>query len=186
MACSGRQAKTDTALVRPESERPSTPWYRTWKLVAAVGVIVLVVVCGAIVVSETSRNDQSPGQNGPDQVAVADWWVHARDDFTNLRNAVDQTQRALTRPDEEELRTGCQLIHDIAEVSLKAKMPTPNAELTAQIQSMIEDFHSASHMCLSAAAGSTNNYYGEFRSYLEQAQNQMNAAEDRVSTLTQA
>ena len=76
----------------------------------------------------------------------------------------------------------CQRIHDTAEVSLQGKMPTPDAELTAQVHAMIEDFHLASHMCLSALSGSTNQYAIEYLTYVDQAQRQMRAALDLVHT----
>lgn len=167
------------------AEPPAARWYRTWKLVWVVGVIVLLVVVGAIVAVKTNSTHQTPASS-PEKEAVVSWWARARDDFSTLQSAVDQTQRALDQLDETNLKAGCQLLHDTAEVSLEAKMPTPDPELTAEVRSMIEDFHAASHMCLSAAAGSLNNYSGEFQSYLEQARNQMLAAQDKITTLTRA
>ena len=174
-------------MVASADELPAIPWYRTWKLIAVVGVLVLLLASGAIaVVIQTNRTHQTAVGASSEKEAVVNWWVRAHDDFSTLQDAVNQTKRGLSKYDGTELKAGCQLMHDTAEVSLEAKMPTPDPDLTAEVRSMIEDFHEASHMCLSAAAGSMNNYSGEFRSYLEQAEMQMQAAQDKVTTLTQA
>ena len=177
----GNNAVVDVAPT--EDGQRTTPWYRTWKLIPAVSVVVLLLAASAIAVVVVSDRSDKTSAASSEQQAVADWWAHARDDFSLLQEAIDKTNRGLTRGDGTELKEGCQLMHDTAEVSIEAKMPTPDPELTAEVRSMIDDVHQASHMCLSAAAGSMNNYAGEFRSYLEQAQLQMQAAQDRATTL---
>jgi hypothetical protein len=52
---------------------------------------------------------------------------------------------------------------------------------------MIQDFHTAAHMCLSIAAGSMNEYSGEFSAYLDQVARHMKAARDIITKrLTEA
>jgi hypothetical protein len=41
---------------------------------------------------------------------------------------------------------------------------------------MMEDFHTAAHMCLSVAAGSMNEYSGEFSAYIDQGDRIIKAA----------
>ncbi len=180
----------DNALIgvaSPAGSRRVTRWYHTWRLIAVVCVAVLLSAGGAIaIVVQSNRTHPTPVAANADREAVATWWTHARDDFSVLQEAIDKAKRGLAENDITELKAGCQVMHDTAEVSLEAKMPTPDPELTAEVRSMIEDAHQASHMCLSAAAGSMNNYAGEFRSYLEQAEIQMHAAQDKATTLSQA
>jgi hypothetical protein len=72
-------------------------------------------------------------------------------------------------------------MHDTAGVELQAHMPTPDPDLTAELQAGAEDSHAAAHMCLSAAAGSMNNYHGEFRASLDQAGKHVSAAEELIN-----
>jgi roadblock/LC7 domain-containing protein len=81
------------------------------------------------------------------------------------------------------LAAACQHVHDAAEVRLQSHLPSPNAELTAELHAAIEDFHSAAHMCLAVAAGSPVNYDGEFLSSMTEANRHMSAAQDMINNL---
>jgi hypothetical protein len=160
-------------------------WRRRKWTIAIAGVAVAAVVGGAtIAVADAlgGLHAKTVTADTSRQAAISNWWSGAHDDFTALQTAVDDSRKAASRNDDTAMYAACQQIHDTAEVSLQSKMPTPDAELTAQIRAMIEDFHLASHMCLSALSGSTNQYAFEYLTYVGQAQRQMRAAQDLINT----
>jgi hypothetical protein len=163
---------------------PPTRWYRRWQVVGIVSLISAVVVAGVtITVLEAIRGQhaQTVAADTSHRAAIQHWWAGARNDFTALQNAVDDTRTAASRLDEAGVYSACQQMHDTAEVALQSKMPTPDAMLTAEVHSMIEDFHRASHLCMSEMRGSSNDWAGEYKSYVEQALRQMHAAQDFVN-----
>lgn len=160
------------------------PWYRRkWTIVIA-GAAAAVVIAGAVVVVDTvdGQHAKTVTADSSRHAAIVNWWSGAHDDFTALQNAVNDSKKAASRNDESAMSAACQQIHDTAEVSLQSKMPAPDAVLTAHVRAMIEDFHLASHMCLSALSGSTNEYAFEYMTYVDQAQRQMHAAQDLINT----
>jgi hypothetical protein len=98
-----------------------------------------------------------------------------------LQNALDDAQRALDRLDPTGFEAACQTMHDAGEVKLQAHLPTPNPDLTSELRAAIDDAHSAAHLCLSVAAGSMNNYDGEFIANVDQADRHMKAAQDLIN-----
>ncbi len=70
-------------------------------------------------------------------------------------------------------------MHETAENKLKAHLPSPDPELTADLQGAIDDVHSAAHSCLSAQAGASEQF-GEFISFTDQAEKQLWAAQDII------
>jgi hypothetical protein len=82
----------------------------------------------------------------------------------------------LADKDEAVLQKSCQDMHDAGAVDLRAHLPAPDADVTAEIDAAINDAHEASHMCLAAISGSLNSYAGEFDADLEQADKHLQAA----------
>ena len=178
-----------TEQLNPESTQagvsPRRPSYRRKWTIAIAGAAVAFVVAGAtiaVVDAVGGQHAQTVTADTSHRAAISNWWSGANGDFTALQTAVDDSKKAASQNDESAMYAACQQIHDTAEVSLQAKMPTPDAELTAQVRAMIEDFHLASHMCLSALSGSTNQYAFEYLTYVDQALRQMHAAQDLVNT----
>ncbi len=164
------------------SRRPS---YRRKWTIAIAGAAVALVVAGAtiaVVDAVAGQHTQTVTAETSHRAAISNWWSGAQGDFTALRAALDDSKKAASRNDESAMYAACQEIHDTAEVSLQAKMPTPDALLTARVHAMIEDFNVASHMCLSALSGSTNQDAFEYMTYIDEALRQMHAAEDMVNT----
>ncbi|WP_458315381.1 hypothetical protein [Mycolicibacterium brisbanense] len=104
------------------------------------------------------------------------WWVAAHTPVDELRNVLLDTRSALQRQDAATLGTDCHKMHDAAVVRLRAQLPAPDPQLTAELDAAINDAHDAAHMCLAAIDGSQNNYSGEFRSALDQADRNLTAA----------
>lgn len=82
--------------------------------------------------------------------------------------------------DAETLQKACQQLHDAAGVHVPARLPTPDPQLTSELQAAAQDAHEASHMCLAAAAGSMNSYRGEFAADIAQADKHLAAAQEIV------
>ena len=177
-----------TGQLNPESTEAGVssrrPYRRKWTL-AIAGAAVAFVVAGAtiaVVDAVGGQHAQTVTADTSHRAAISNWWSGAQGDFTALRAALDDSKKAASRNDESAMYAACQQIHDTSEVSLQAKMPTPDALLTARVHAMIEDFNVASHMCLSALSGSTNQYAFEYMTYIDEALRQMHAAEDMVNT----
>ena len=83
--------------------------------------------------------------------------------------------------DQAALEKSCQEMHDAGAVRLRAHLPAPDPDLTAELDAAINDAHDAAHMCLAALADSQNNYAGEFVSNLDQADKHLKAALDIVN-----
>ena len=123
------------------------------------GVVAVLLVSGgivAVVVTGGTKHSSSSTPTTIDTTAIHEWWSGAHEHFTELKNALDDSQRALDRLDGAGLQAACQQMHDAAEVELQAHLPAPNPDLTSELRAAIEDAHSAAHLCLSVAAGSMN------------------------------
>ena len=72
-------------------------------------------------------------------------------------------------------------MEDAAGVDLPAHLPTPDPDLTSELAAATADAHAAAHMCLSAAAGSVNNYHGEFAADVDQADKHLTAAQELIN-----
>jgi hypothetical protein len=172
-----------TPIDEVAEELESRAWYRTkWAIVGA-GVLAVLVVSAVAVAVTVNPGGEQPNSTGT--VAIQEWWSEAHEPFTELRNALDDAQRALARLDPTGFEAACRTMHDAGEVELQAHLPTPNPDLTSELRAAIEDSHSAAHLCLSAAAGSIENYDGEFIANVDQAERHMKAAQDLINgTLT--
>lgn len=156
---------------------------RQW-IVAALGSVLLLLIAGGsvtiVTTSHSLRHVASPAPTMTKWTAIQRWWAETSQDFKATRDASAEVRHAIDQQDATGLDSACQQVHDDAEIKLKAHLPSPQPDLTAEVSAAIEDYHSAAHMCLSVAEGSTNNYVGEFSSYLEEADLHMKAAQDIV------
>ena len=159
---------------------------RRW-LVAAAGIIVVLSFVGGAAGIVLTKGEQHTSSSAPTTSGTTalqqlqQWWSSARDDFIDLKNASAEAQQALDVIRPGALAAACQHVHDAAEVRLQSHLPSPNSELTAELQAAIEDFHSAAHMCLAVVAGSLRNYDSEFLSSMAEANRHMRAAEDIIN-----
>lgn len=160
---------------------------RRWKVpvVGLTAVALLTVATMVPFVLNDHRSFESYSVK-TSSASVERWWADNHGEVEALQTAISDVQHALTIVDAAAVSAGCQRMHDAAELKLKASLPTPQADLTTDVAGAIEDAHSAAHMCLAAEAGTSNNYAGEFRSEMEQAQRQLRAAQDLVNKLLTA
>ncbi|ODR13991.1 hypothetical protein BHQ16_08145 [Mycobacterium shimoidei] len=156
---------------------------RTKRLAVAGLIVGSLVVGGAAGVAATKLTRPAPPSDTTvsNTVALQRWWSESQDDFIAVQNASEDVHAAFTRFRPGALGAACQQVHDTAEVKLRAHLPTPNAELTAELNAAIEDYHSAAHMCLAVVAGSAVDYDGEFFSSMAQANMHMIAARKIIS-----
>lgn len=166
-------SQCDALIVANGARQPSSgsPWRYAVPISLATSILLATALGFAIghnAVPETPRTDV--------HTSTRHWWVVARPSFDELRNSLLDTRSALQRQDTSALGTVCRTLHDDAVVRLRAQLPAPDPQLTAELDAAINDAHDAAHMCLAAIGGSQNNYGGEFRSALDQADRNLTAA----------
>lgn len=108
--------------------------------------------------------------------AMEQWWSDSFQDVTALQDALDDSRDALLSVDREVMQASCTRMHDAAAVEIRTHLPTPTANLTAELEAAMEDAHAAAHMCLSVLVSPTNNYDGEFEIASTQADRHLRAA----------
>lgn len=155
-----------------------------WLMGAAIAVLVFVTATiGTVAVTNHTQRAGSPSPTAPPTIVLQQWWAGAHNDFTEMQNASQDVDQAFRNFRPGALAAACQHVHDAAEVWMQSHLPSPNPELTAELHAAVEDFHSAAHMCLAAAAGSTINYDAEFFSLMRQANMHMRAAHKIINQL---
>lgn len=167
--------------------RDTAPRRRRTKWLIAVGELVVILLfaggVAGVVATKVAQQTSSSAPTTSSVAALEQWWSQAQDDFHDLQKASQDVQQALSRFKPGALLMACQHVHDAAEVRMQMHLPSPSAELTAELHAAIEDFHAAAHMCLAVAAGSPTNYDGEFMSSMSEANIHMRAAEDIIKRL---
>lgn len=170
-------AYLDTAPISTRTHR------RGWRRpAAAVAVVAALAATSAVtlLVANVERPTVQAARS-PDTEALQHWWAASHGAVEALVHALDDAQMGLAVRDPDAVATACQQIHDAGELRLKARLPSPNSDLTADLTGAIEDAHAAAHMCLAARAGSPTDHVGEFGSYLEQAARQLRAGQELVN-----
>ena len=150
-------------------------------LVSTVVAGVLVAGVLALLIMNRSAPETARAPTSVDPVTIQQWWSAAHEHFDELQGAVGDTQTALERQDDSAFEPACQKMHDAGVVGLRAHLPAPDPDLTAELDAAISDAHEAAHMCLSAVSGSQNNYVGEFASNLDQTEKHLTTALDIVN-----
>ncbi len=80
--------------------------------------------------------------------AIRQWEASTGDLFKRSGRALQQVSEASDAGDEAAVRSGCVQLHDANAVELQRLLPTPDPELTAELQRMIDDMNVATHACL--------------------------------------
>jgi hypothetical protein len=101
----------------------------------------------------TSEWTPRPETTAPAATSEADavrvWYASAGTYIRALSVANYEINNAAQTTDMAQLTTACQHLQD-AVTGLQKTLPTPNAELTTEIQAAITDFGNAAHGCLAA------------------------------------
>lgn len=153
-------------------------WYRSFPVMLIFAMIAAVVVAsGVIALVLTGEAPDGPRRLAPAQHAeLTQWWATAYPEVADLQEALDDSERALDRLDAPALAAACQRAHDSAAVGIAAHLPSPDRELTAELNAATDDAHEASHMCMAVIGRTTNEYDAEFVADIEQANRHLKAA----------
>lgn len=108
--------------------------------------------------------------------AIRRWEDEAGDHFEQSARALERVSEAADSGDEAAVRSGCAILHDTNSIGLQGHLPTPDPELTEQLQRMIDDMNSATHACLrfalerdAADAANYQDYLSRAVAHLQQA-----------------
>jgi len=80
--------------------------------------------------------------------AMRQWEATAAEHFTQSSQALQQVTEASAAGDESALQSGCRKLHDTNIVGLQRDLPTPDPQLTDELQRMIDDINTATHACV--------------------------------------
>ena len=101
--------------------------------------------------------------------ALREWEAVAREHFRESATALQEVSEASAAEDEAGLRAGCQRLHDTNSIGLQQTLPTPEPELTVEVQRMIGDMNVATHACLRFALGRDPVDAANYQQYLARA-----------------
>lgn len=118
--------------------------------------------------STTTRATPTPSTTSRAD-AIRDWEALAGDHFKQSAAALQKVSEASAAEDEAGLRSGCQQLHDANSIGLQDDLPTPNRELTSQLQQMIDDINIATHACLRFALARNPADADTYQEYLSRA-----------------
>jgi hypothetical protein len=127
-------------------------------------VAVAALVCGC-----STGNPTTPAPPSSRAEAIREWEGIAREHFKESATALEQVSQASAAEDEAGLRAGCQRLHDTNAIGLQEDLPTPDPQLTAEVQRMIDDMNVATHACLRFALGRDPTDAGNYQEYLARA-----------------
>lgn len=116
----------------------------------------------------TTTPSATPSPTSPAE-AIREWEGIAREHFKESATALEQVSEASAAEDEAGLRAGCQRLHDANSIGLQEDLPTPDPQLTAEVQRMIDDMNVATHACLRFALGRDPTDAGNYQQYLGRA-----------------
>jgi hypothetical protein len=145
-----------------------------------IGALAIALFAGGaagIAVANHPRSIESARPATSSATALHQWWAGADKAFTDMRDASDDVDQALSHFRPGALAAACQHMNDAAEVKMQSHLPSPDQKLTAELNAAIKDFHFAAHLCLAAVAGSPANYDGEFLSLMAQGNKHMQTAQ---------
>lgn len=166
--------------------RGTRPWHRSsWLIALLVTAVLAVGIVTAILATLPHAQVPSNAPTGSANPAIQRWWSAAQEHFTELQRAVDNTRNSARTGDLAGLRDACGQLDEAGAVKLQAHLPTPDPDLTTEIQAMINEYRDASHMCVSILDGSNQDYSGEIKADMDAAAQHMQEALDVINQNTQ-
>jgi hypothetical protein len=108
--------------------------------------------------------------------AMREWEVAAGDHFKESARALQRVSEASGAGDEAGVRTGCETLHDTNALGLQQHLPTPDPDLTAQLQKMIDDMNTATHACLRFILARQPQDASNYQDYLARAVDHLQSA----------
>jgi hypothetical protein len=101
--------------------------------------------------------------------AMRQWEAVAGDHFSESARALETITEGTAADDESAVRAGCQRLHDTNAKELQRHLPTPDPELTTELQRMIDDMNTATHACLRFTEGRDEVDATTYQTYLSRA-----------------
>ena len=101
--------------------------------------------------------------------AIRAWEERTGDLFKRSGRALQKVSEASDAGDEAAVRSGCTELHDANAVQLQRLLPTPDPELTAELQRMIDDMNVATHACLRFVIARQPGDSATYQKYLSRA-----------------
>ena len=133
---------------------------------------------GAAVAAAALFAVATAGTAGAVYPGVPEWYSQAEVHLANTKKFMQAAVDAIEADDINALRSACSAVHDEQAVGLQAHLPTPDPALTAALQSEINDFHTAMHMCMSLGPNSTPEDLERADSFVDQAIEDLKAVND--------
>lgn len=90
----------------------------------------------------------STSAQAPLGAAIREWEAVAGNHFKESAQALEEVADSAGAEDEAAVRAACRRLHDTNSGGLQGHLPTPDPELTAELQKMIDDMNTATHACL--------------------------------------
>lgn len=101
--------------------------------------------------------------------AIREWEAIAGSHFRESAAALRRVNEATDSGDAAGVSSGCEALHDTNTIGLQGDLPTPDPELTAELQRMIDDMNSATHACLRFTLGRHHEDAANYQDYLGRA-----------------
>jgi hypothetical protein len=109
---------------------------------------------------------------------VPEWYSQAEVHLANTKNFMQAVVDAIKADDVGALRSACSAVHDEQTIGLRAHLPTPDPALTTALQSEIDDFDTAMHICMSLGPNSTSADLEQADSFTQQAIDHLRTVND--------
>ena len=136
-----------------------------------------------VTASTTPQSTKTPSTSPSSPAeAIREWEGIAREHFKESAAALEQVSEASAGEDEAGLLAGCRRLHDTNSIGLQEDLPTPDPQLTAEVQRMIDDMNVATHACLRFALGRDPADAGNYQQYLGRAVEHLQRARAILTT----
>ena len=146
--------------------------------IVGAALILFAAGCG----SQTPTSGSSTATTTARDQAVRTWVELTGDHMQDMGIAMGKATVAIGSHDYAGLATACRQAHDAANF-LQGHMPSPDKELTDELQASLSDFDTASHFCIAAVEDNDENearHANEFISSSEGHLTTATAIRDRI------
>ncbi|WIM86388.1 hypothetical protein PT015_15915 [Candidatus Mycobacterium wuenschmannii] len=128
----------------------------------------------------------APVATASSQTDLADWLSRAAPHVEAIHKAESDAYAVIAargRIDDDKLKQSCGRLHDANE-ALREVMPTPNPNLTAEVQQAIDNFDSASESCTEYFNTDDDAKLNDFWSHSRTAEQHLSSADSILVGLT--
>jgi len=122
------------------------------------------------------------------QTDLADWLSKAAVHIQAIHQAESDAYTVIAKPghiDDDKLKASCDQLHDANE-ALREVMPTPNPQLTVEVQQAVDNFDSASESCAAYFGSGADAKLNEFWSLTRTAEQHLSSADAILVALNAA